>query len=351
MRRRLWLDVLIGLGIGLAAWTCLGLAIVGLGWVRLPALRPSAVGQLIFDGTPPSEPAARPTAQPTATPFPRRTVQAPGGAITVVDHLILARPVAPNAQGNAPDWFYLYGNTERGKLAVHHGVEFVNPEGTPIQAVGDGTVVVAGGDQQPACGEGGNELCGAEPDFYGNLVVLQLDQPVDGQPLYALYGHMRDVEVQVGQHVETGDRLGTIGMTGVALGPHVHLEVRLGVNSYAATRNPILWLKPLSGRGALAGRVVDDKGQPVRGAIVLIDPADGRSIFSNPEIYTETYGVDDQPPVNPDDDMRENFAVADLPVGEYNLSVKLRGSTYQTSVTIADGELAYVVLGAAAAQP
>ncbi len=85
---------------------------------------------------------------------------------------------------------------------------------------------------------------GPATHFYGNLVVVRLDQAYGELPVFNLYGHMRGVEVKTGDHVDAGQPLGTVGSTGVAIGPHLHFEVRVGWNDYTATRNPELWLKP-----------------------------------------------------------------------------------------------------------
>jgi murein DD-endopeptidase MepM/ murein hydrolase activator NlpD len=55
------------------------------------------------------------------------------------------RPFSPTFN-TAVESSYLYGTTQEGALAPHHGVEILNPTGTPVLAVEDGTVVVAGDD-------------------------------------------------------------------------------------------------------------------------------------------------------------------------------------------------------------
>jgi murein DD-endopeptidase MepM/ murein hydrolase activator NlpD len=139
-------------------------------------------------------------------------------------------------------------------LQVHHGVDIVNPRGTPILAAADGTVFYAGDDL--------TTLFGSQNNYYGRLVVIQHNfLSSDGQPVYTLYGHMDQVVVQAGQQVHEGDRIGTVGATGVALGPHLHLEVRIGdPYSFEATRNPELWIRPYPRYGTLAGRVTDENG-------------------------------------------------------------------------------------------
>ena len=65
-------------------------------------------------------------------------------------------------------------------------------------------VVVAGNDLET--------IYGKKPNFYGNLVVQELDHTFQGQPVYVLYGHLSQVNVEVGQHLQPGDVLGRVGM-------------------------------------------------------------------------------------------------------------------------------------------
>ncbi|MBI4788499.1 MAG: M23 family metallopeptidase [Chloroflexi bacterium] len=277
------------------------------------------------------------TPTPTRTPAPTRTPR------PVVQHFLVGRPVALNAQAITPALFYLYGTTGLGDYDVHHGEEFVNPGGTSLFAAADGTVVTAGNDSQPLCGDNGKAVCGRDLSpssggFYGNLVVIQLTQTYNGQRVFALYGHMSRIAVAVGDQVKQGDLLGEIGMSGVALGPHVHFEIRLGVNDYAHTRNPILWMKPLAGRGAIAGRFSDSKGTPIRGAIVNLYRADDTFMYS-----IETYGRDRWPEVDSDEALGENFAFPDLAAADY--IVRINNQQFAQRVTVQDGKLSFVELG------
>ena len=190
------------------------------GFVRLPFGRSSAenVPPEEVEGVALTTPAADATIAPTPTL---------DGALAA-DHYWLERPIAADAN-DAVDRLYPYGSRGDGTYPVHHGVEFMNPEGTPVLAVAPGTVIVAGDDSRRAYD--------ASPDYYGLLVVLQLDLDLDGEPLYALYGHLSEIDVQEGQRVETGDVLGRVGMTGIATGPHLHFEVRHSRNDYGQTLN------------------------------------------------------------------------------------------------------------------
>jgi murein DD-endopeptidase MepM/ murein hydrolase activator NlpD len=235
----------------------------------------------------------------------------------------------------------LYGTTRGGDLDVHHGEEFENETGTALFSVADGTVVVAGNDEQPLCGDNSRTACGrsVQPGgYYGNLVVIQLSKTYRNQRVFVLYGHLDSLDITVGRNVIVGDHLGTIGHSGIALGPHVHLEVRVGQNTYAHTRNPILWMLPLAGRGALAGRYTDSKNVPIQAASIKVYREDGSFVGE-----TETYSKDKYPTVNPDDDMQENFAYPDLPAGDY--VIKVAGTQFAAKVKIEEGKLAFVELG------
>jgi murein DD-endopeptidase MepM/ murein hydrolase activator NlpD len=86
----------------------------------------------------------------------------------------------------------------------HMGTDYAAPTGTPVHAAGDGRVGFAGW-------RGG----------YGNAIVL-----THGSNVSTLYGHMSRFarNMHVGTHVQQGDVIGFVGMTGLATGPHLHYE-------------------------------------------------------------------------------------------------------------------------------
>ncbi len=90
--------------------------------------------------------------------------------------------------------------------STHTGLDFAAPSGTPLVAVANATVTSTGYD-------------GA----YGNKTVLTLE---DGTEIW--YCHQTSIDVSVGQKVNAGQRIGTVGSTGNSTGPHLHLEVRPG---------------------------------------------------------------------------------------------------------------------------
>jgi murein DD-endopeptidase MepM/ murein hydrolase activator NlpD len=57
---------------------------------------------------------------------------------------------------------------------------------------------------------------------WGNLVVV-----LHGDGVRTLYAHLSKVSVHRGESVATGTRVGLVGATGDATGPHLHFEVRL----------------------------------------------------------------------------------------------------------------------------
>jgi murein DD-endopeptidase MepM/ murein hydrolase activator NlpD len=87
----------------------------------------------------------------------------------------------------------------------HGGTDFKADPGTPVLAAGDGVVVFAGR-------QGG----------YGNVIYVD-----HGGGVITRYGHLRRIETKRDAVVAAGERIGQVGSTGRATGPHLHFEVRL----------------------------------------------------------------------------------------------------------------------------
>jgi murein DD-endopeptidase MepM/ murein hydrolase activator NlpD len=268
----------------------------------------------------PQSASATPTATaviPTHTPMPTFTPPALPDTLQE-DHYWLRRPVA---EGGIvwTDKFYPYGSTRSGQLRPHHGVEFNVPYNTEILAAASGIVVAAGPDS--------NTAYGPEPNFYGNLVVIEHTTPLNGQPVYTLYGHLNTVYVQVGQQVEAEEIIGLSGATGVADGPHLHFEVRLGENSYDHTYNPLLWLWPFPDRGTVVGRVVWPDGTLVQEAPVVLRRIDATVNAAT----TTTYAAGS---TNADPAWQENFALDDVHAGYYQVTVQHNKTKFTQEVWV-----------------
>ncbi len=243
-------------------------------------------------------------------------------APTTHDHFYFARPTAAD-QVNWPSADYRYGG-EFFEGVTHTGVDIPVFEGTPVLAAGPGKIVWSG----YGIYRGGND----ETDPYGLAVTIRHDFGYQDQPLYTLYGHLSEIYVVPGQHVETGDLLGLSGSTGKVTGPHLHFEVRLGSNDFYTTRNPELWIAPPQGWGVLAGRVVASSGELLLGQLVIVSAQNGQNWFAR------SYGPE---PVNSDPYYRENLVIGDLPAGTYTIRIAYGGVSYASDVTIDPGLVSY----------
>jgi len=272
-------------------------------------------------------PAAMGTSQPTPTTQPAaRSTLKPADALRS-DHYWLERPIVPPGESRVAR-YYPYGSRMDGSYPVHTGVEMVNAEGTPVLAPASGVVVAAGTDEA--------QVYGARAGFYGNLVVIQLDQRFQGAPVYVLFGHLSEVQVVVGQPVSVGQQVGLVGATGYAEAPHLHSEVRIKKNDYGATVNPELWYKPRAGCGTLAGALLDARGNLVDTETKIVIRSAAGTTY---EVFT--YPLDS---VNPDPEWTENFAIGDLEAGAWSAEVFYRGTLYTHDFTIQPGQTTWLVI-------
>lgn len=243
-------------------------------------------------------------------------------------HFLLQRPIEAPANDRVEPT-YRYGSTQNGAREPHHGVEFMNKTGTPVYAAARGTVIFAGPDTDAIYSPWGN--------FYGNLVVLQ-----HADRLFTLYAHLSKIDVQVGQEVFTTDKIGEVGKTGVAIGSHLHFEVRRGDGQdYFATQNPELWLvPPKDGNGlplgALMISVIDQDHKLIKYAELTIRYYLDRSQKHIKSYYGTTYAPD---MLNGE----ESAAFGELPAGHYRVAVKADDKVYERWVEVESGKLTQVV--------
>jgi murein DD-endopeptidase MepM/ murein hydrolase activator NlpD len=88
---------------------------------------------------------------------------------------------------------------------AHLGVDYGAVTGTPVRTVGEGVVDFAG-----------------EQNGFGNVVIVKHNNTEQ-----TLYAHLSRIDVRPGQAVRQGDKIGAVGATGWATGPHLHFEFRV----------------------------------------------------------------------------------------------------------------------------
>jgi len=99
-----------------------------------------------------------------------------------------------------------YGNRFHPVLRVwrkHNGVDYGAPQGTPVWAIANGVVTFAGWS-----------------NGYGNYICVKHENGYESR-----YGHLQRMVVQKGQRVKQRQKIGTVGMTGIATGPHLDFQL------------------------------------------------------------------------------------------------------------------------------
>lgn len=288
-----------------------------------PTALPSPTAELIDRACPDPPPSKPPYARfalgerPWPTPQPNPE-----------DHFWLKKPL-PGGGRYLFNTSFPYGYDANGAYLLHNGVDTGATLGTPLLAVGDGTIVVAQRDF--------NELYGWRCDWYGHLVVLELDQRWRGKPIYALYGHVLEIKVEKGQRVRAGEQVAEVGFGGAASVPHLHFEVRVGANDFGATQNPMLWVEPPETRGLIVGRLLDPTGRPWQGVWLS-----ATHIEEGIESVTWSYLDDPEHLINPDEGYAENFVFADLLPGRYRIATKIQGVVYTADAEVFGGQITTV---------
>lgn len=90
-----------------------------------------------------------------------------------------------------------------GKRKMHFGVDFAGENGTPVFAAASGTVSLVENDP-----------------IWGRRIAIK-----HGKGFKTVYAHLGSTNVRRGRSVKKGDVIGTIGLSGLTTGPHVHYEV------------------------------------------------------------------------------------------------------------------------------
>jgi murein DD-endopeptidase MepM/ murein hydrolase activator NlpD len=135
----------------------------------------------------------------------------------------------------------------------HLGIDYGAPAGTPVQTIGDGKVVFAG----PKGGA-------------GNLIEIQ---HTNGYETY--YMHLSRILVRSGQRVEQGQRIGLVGMTGLATGPHLDFRIQRRGEFLNFERLPLPPSDPVTKRDW-------DEFAAARDHAICLFPAPGTILAQNP---------------------------------------------------------------------
>ncbi|WDA42846.1 M23 family metallopeptidase [Erythrobacter sp. BLCC-B19] len=107
-----------------------------------------------------------------------------------------------------------------GRGAMHAGIDFKGPIGSPVFAAADGRVTFVG-----------------QKSGYGNVVEI-----THGNGMLTRYAHLSRFDVRVGQQVAAGTTIAGLGNTGRSTGPHLHFEIR--INDRAINPRPFLEAAP-----------------------------------------------------------------------------------------------------------
>lgn len=152
----------------------------------------------------PAVPSTSPAVTPTPTPSPQ----------PVVNPVKLEHDVLDNAE---TDCIYLFPVPNSREItqeysAEHKAIDIAASSGSPVYAAEDGTVSYV------QIWDGSYDTTGMMS--YGHMVEIR---HADGNT--TLYAHLSEINVQQGEKVVRGQRIGRVGSTGNATGPHLHFEV------------------------------------------------------------------------------------------------------------------------------
>ena len=246
-------------------------------------------------------------------------------ALTANDHFYFNRPLSLSTSHKL-NVDYRYGYYYPDEDVVHTGIDIAGSRGDAVLAAAPGKVIFAGYGLL----NGAND----SEDPYGLAVMLRHSFSYEGYTIYTVYAHLDKVSVTKGAWLESGDKVGTIGMTGNTSGPHLHFEIRIENSNGDKVQNPELWLAPLVGYGVLAGRIETTYGMMMTTKTLWLKSLESGKTWTLITYAPKTKQVDDY--------YRENFAIGDLPLGDYEISTYYNGLIYKREIFIAPGAVNYI---------
>lgn len=285
--------------------------------------------------TPTKTPPPTPTPTPTPIVYPHESVLWSDLSPHRGDHFPIDSRLIPSSPSFVYARTFPYGMDLGGDYIPHHGIDLGGSTGDPIRAGTGGEVVFAGWDEHAGL---------AYPfygPFYGNVVIVRLAEPLVTetglQDVHVLYGHLHKVLVRTGYHVAPDTIVGTLGQTGVANGPHLHLEVRIGGNEYANTVNPLLWIAPPAGTGIVAVRLVSAANRIWEAARIHLVADDG-------SVRHQTLNYRLEPGIQHDPWWGETAAFGAVREGPYTVFATIRGERVSAPVLVTEGQTTFVEL-------
>jgi len=143
---------------------------------------------------------------------PPRTGGGPGGFLLHRGHLPLP------ARGPVTVGFGRVVNPKFNTVTIQNGIDIAAPAGAPVRAVAPGRVVHSGWFKG-----------------YGNIVIVD-----HGDGFHTLVAHLASMQTAMGEEVEAGSVLGTVGDSGSLKGPYLYFEIR----EKGRPVDPRPWLAP-----------------------------------------------------------------------------------------------------------
>ena len=144
----------------------------------------------------------------------------------------LIHPVSP---AHITDTFGTHSEQRKAMgLVPYRGLDYAVPVGTPLKAVGRGTIVRI-----------------YESKILGHVVELRTMVTFEARQIVRIfaYCHLDKAEVKVGQKVQQGDIIAHSGNSGTSSGPHLHLMAGITENLMTMpVENPLRWLPKVPGK-------------------------------------------------------------------------------------------------------
>ena len=152
-----------------------------------------------------------------------------------------------------------------------------------------------------------------------------------------MYGQLAEVRVAKGDKVTAGQAVGKTGapfdVTLADRSTEFEFEIWLGKPSGTEARNPELFIQPFkTTTGLVVGQLVNAQNQPMPGQKI-------RGVKKESNLYSYSLTYD---PAVKSTQWKENFAIADVPAGEYELQF---ADGPKQQVTVEPGKVSYVTVG------